>query len=403
MPLYKELLETVTELPLTCVQFIGERLIKPQPREEFAKTVLNILVAFDRDVAGVQVLTRTEIQNTSACVLFMSERCFPRFMQLTISCSSVIDDANIMFRGNSIATKILDQYMKMVGGAYLHGTLQSLIRGVYTSKESCEVDPSRLPPGKESDLVKRHWKRLLNHATIFWEAIQRSAEKCPPELVAIFGSMVQTAEERFNTNAKYAAVSGFIFLRFFCPAILNPKLFGIMNEHPPESTARTLTLLAKILQNLANLSEFEGKEPHMYPANSWLSSHLPEMKVYIKKISSPVEGRPASPKPRVNLRRESAILHQCLVGLWTTLRPSIEAAEPVGADQVPTSPLQRLIPVMERLSHATEEQAQLMAALEADAEEEATLLTYIPPLTLTDEDEEGLPDFSTLPGQGKSM
>ena len=30
----------------------------------------------------------------------------------------------------------------------------------------------------------------------------------------------------------FTSVSGFVFLRFFAPAILNPKLFQMRNEHP---------------------------------------------------------------------------------------------------------------------------------------------------------------------------
>jgi Ras GTPase-activating protein 3 len=30
----------------------------------------------------------------------------------------------------------------------------------------------------------------------------------------------------------YISISGFIFLRFFAPAILNPKLFGLRPENP---------------------------------------------------------------------------------------------------------------------------------------------------------------------------
>ena len=30
----------------------------------------------------------------------------------------------------------------------------------------------------------------------------------------------------------YTAVSGFVFLRFFAPAILNPKLFNLRHENP---------------------------------------------------------------------------------------------------------------------------------------------------------------------------
>jgi hypothetical protein len=33
-------------------------------------------------------------------------------------------------------------------------------------------------------------------------------------------------------DVRYTAVSGFVFLRFFAPAILNPKLFQMRNEHP---------------------------------------------------------------------------------------------------------------------------------------------------------------------------
>ena len=41
---------------------------------------------------------------------------------------------------------------------------------------------------------------------------------------------------------KYTAISGFLFLRFFCPAVLGPKLFDLMKEHPEMKTARYLVL-----------------------------------------------------------------------------------------------------------------------------------------------------------------
>ena len=46
----------------------------------------------------------------------------------------------------------------------------------------------------------------------------------------------------------YTAVSGFLFLRYFCAAILGPKLFGLWPTHPAHSKARSLTLVAKTLQ-----------------------------------------------------------------------------------------------------------------------------------------------------------
>ncbi|KAI9091796.1 hypothetical protein DFS34DRAFT_653256 [Phlyctochytrium arcticum] len=336
MALYEEFIQIILEPSYTVFRCLGTWL--PAAREELAKTMLNILLAHERDDEGVISLTRHEIEST--------------------------EDPNIIFRGNSVATKILDQYMKLLGQDYLHLTLTSLIRGVYTSKESCEVDPSRLQPGKESEQLKRNWKRLLNHVTIFWEAIQRSAEACPPELVTVFADMRKTAGDRFiDPQIKYAAVSGFIFLRFFCPAILSPKLFGIMNDHPDAATARTLTLIAKILQNLANLTEFEGKEPHMSPCNTWIASRVEDMRNYIEQIST-VPDRPRQtryPKPRVDLRREAAVMHHCISERWAEVKKNIEAM--AASQNEDSEKLQKLVPIMEKLKVAAHEQMSTVEGL----------------------------------------
>ena len=77
----------------------------------------------------------------------------------------------------------------------------------------------------------------------------------------------------------YTAVSGFVFLRFFAPAILNPKLFNLRHENPVSIiitrlftwqtiyflhtcyilwqspiVGRTLTLISKSIQSLGNIA-----------------------------------------------------------------------------------------------------------------------------------------------------
>ena len=85
-------------------------------------------------------------------------------------------------------------------------------------------------------------------------------------------------------TVKYTSVSGFLFLRFFCPAILGPKLFDLMKEHPDMKTSRTLTLLAKTLQNLSNLCEFGYKEAYMADMNEFITARMAEFRSFMDSI-----------------------------------------------------------------------------------------------------------------------
>lgn len=71
--------------------------------------------------------------------------------------------------------------------------------------------------------------------------------------------------ERFPDTdlTRYISISGFIFLRFFTPAIFGPTLFGLKIGVQDEKSKRRFTLVAKTLQNLSNFAVFGKKEPFM--------------------------------------------------------------------------------------------------------------------------------------------
>lgn len=57
-------------------------------------------------------------------------------------------------------------------------------------------------------------------------------------------------------------IGGFFFLRFLNPAIVTPRSYMLIESTPTEKPRRTLTLIAKMLQSLANKPSY-AKEPYM--------------------------------------------------------------------------------------------------------------------------------------------
>lgn len=211
-------------------------------------------------------------------------------------------EANLLFRGNSLLTKALDLHMRRLGKEYLDDTLAEKMRDIDESDPDCEVDPNRV---RNPEDLQRNWRNLIVLTESVWKSIATSANRCPPELRHIMRHIRACAEDRYGDflrNIIYSSVSGFLFLRFFCPAVLNPKLFGLLKggtrydyplrsrsaniraDHPRPRAQRTLTLITKALQTLANMTTFGNKEPWMEPMNAFLASHRQEFKAFVDEI-----------------------------------------------------------------------------------------------------------------------
>ncbi|KAJ4426333.1 hypothetical protein ANN_27147, partial [Periplaneta americana] len=81
-----------------------------------------------------------------------------------------IDDERLTFRGNSLATKAMEAYLKLTGDRYLQETLGELVSWVLTSGQDCEVDPLKVASvaalHKQQDnlraAVELAWSRILS-------------------------------------------------------------------------------------------------------------------------------------------------------------------------------------------------------------------------------------------------
>lgn len=220
-------------------------------------------------------------------------------------------DVNIIFRGNSVATKSLDIFMKLVGTQYLLKVLKPIIREISQGKRSCELDaPNRC---KENQ-VQGNLQNLKYYVKKVLDAIFNSFKICPASFRDVFRHIQENVVGKFPNEdvARYTAPSGFIFLRFFCPAILNPALFDLIQEHPSEKVSRDFTLIAKTVQNIANLATFGKKEPYMECLNPFILECIPLMKNFINELCSP-PSEPIDEIPynnNINFGREMAKIHK---------------------------------------------------------------------------------------------
>ncbi|KAI9725435.1 MAG: hypothetical protein M1828_003106 [Chrysothrix sp. TS-e1954] len=199
---------------------------------------------------------------------------------------SAVAEANLLFRGNTLLSKTLDLHMKRIGKEYLDETIGSYLRDITSKDIECEVDPVRISSTNE---LQKNWSRLIDLTENLWSRIAQSSSKCPTELRLILRHIRACADERYGDfmhTVLYSSVSCFLFLRFFCAAVLNPQLFGILHSPPHARAHRTYVLVAKSLQGLANMSTFGAKEPWMEPMNAFLSARRQEFKDFIDGVCS---------------------------------------------------------------------------------------------------------------------
>lgn len=219
------------------------------------------------------------------------------------------DEATTLFRATTLASTLMEQYMKATATPFVHHALKDTILKIMESKQSCELNPSKLEKNEDVNLNLAH---LLNILSELVEKIFMAAEILPPTLRFIYGCLQKSVQQKWsaNTTMRTRVVSGFVFLRLICPAILNPRMFNIIADPPSSTAARTLTLVAKSVQNLANLVEFGAKEPYMEGVNPFIKNNKHRMIMFLDELGNVPDLPEVTEHFRTDLSRDLAALHE---------------------------------------------------------------------------------------------
>lgn len=145
--------------------------------------------------------------------------------------------------------------MRSTCDPFVEAALKEPMKRILEAKQSCELNPTKLEKLEEVCANAEHLLSLLDSVI---DSIFRSVDSCPPTIRFVCGCLQRSCASKWPNDplVRTRVVGAFIFLRLICPAIVNPRDFGLCEEAPSETAARTMILIAKCLQNLANLIEF---------------------------------------------------------------------------------------------------------------------------------------------------
>ncbi|KAF2069629.1 hypothetical protein CYY_009056 [Polysphondylium violaceum] len=189
-----------------------------------------------------------------------------------------------LFRGLSTATRLISAFYKRVGDGYLKYLLQPFILDLCSRNFSFEIDPEKAGKGVN---VQSNLEKLITITQQLLDKILDSIDQCPQPIRHILNHTQEKVEKKFN-SMKTTVVGGFIFLRYICPAIVAPEVFGLISDVPSTDSRRGLVLVSKLLQNLANEMPFGVgiKEEFMLYLNDFISNNSNRIHSFFDQLAS---------------------------------------------------------------------------------------------------------------------
>ncbi|KAI5293018.1 glyceraldehyde-3-phosphate dehydrogenase 1, partial [Ascosphaera acerosa] len=226
-------------------------------------------------------------------------------------------DYSSLLRQNTPVSRMMTTYTRRgPGQAYLKSVLVKLINNliqledldleinplkVYESMcERIEDEHGELPPDMPRSItaeaaaankevqrtIEPRLSMLTKIANDFLDTIIAGLEETPYGIRWICKQIRSLSRRKYpeaQDQTICTLIGGFFFLRFINPAIVTPRSYMLIDSTPSEKPRRTLTLIAKMLQNLANKPSY-AKEPFMAKLQPFVHQNKERMNEFLLEL-----------------------------------------------------------------------------------------------------------------------
>lgn len=160
---------------------------------------------------------------------------------------------------------------------------QSSIRGSIHGMPKSVTAEEAAENSQVQKVIGQRVGQLMQIANFFLDTIINGLEETPYGIRWICKQIRSLSKRKYpdaQDQTICTLIGGFFFLRFINPAIVTPRSYMLIEQIPAENPKRTLTYIAKMLQNLANKPSY-AKEPYMAVLQPFIQQNKDRMNRFL--------------------------------------------------------------------------------------------------------------------------
>lgn len=301
---YKSGSKTAAELALspraTPIEEEDEDWVEDPANEELRREATRLLVsdmrligalgdavANDENSAALDLTIITD----SLLDLFAAEKQTLRLLEAAISREILrqmkTDEFNTLFRSNNLSCKLLSSFFRSECRNYLKEKVGKLVKDAVLQPNSYfEIDKARIH--NDAAVYQQNLGHLRTVCDNILNSLCKDSQDFPLSVRRLCWFLRSEICFHFPGTSPPAVnviLSGMVFLRLFCPAILTPTAYGILDEYSPEAS-RTLLLISKVLLAAANGAQFGASESGLSPLNDFVKDKKDLIDEFLRQQSN---------------------------------------------------------------------------------------------------------------------